>query len=125
MENQNRRVHGSVTTHTDGFVLFVSHAKQIVGMFFLTSIFLLVVFYKYIYLIKILSCKLRFLDVSQTRWSFLFKHMCRVMTAKKGCSCSWIVELNTLWYVGFQPFFSLSYYFHDFFFLSRIHITTD
>jgi hypothetical protein len=29
-----------------------------------------------------------------------------VMSAKKGSNNSWIAELNTLWYVGFQPFFS-------------------
>jgi hypothetical protein len=58
---------------------------------------------------------------------FLLKQMCGVMTAKKGCKSSWIVELSTFWYVGFQPFFLLSYNFLQFdefiFFLSMIHIT--
>jgi len=27
-DNQNRQIHGSVTTHTDGFVPFSAHAKQ-------------------------------------------------------------------------------------------------
>jgi hypothetical protein len=49
-----------------------------------------------------------------------------LITTKKKYNSSWIVELNTLWYVGFQPFF-LSYYFLEFnefiFFFSRIHIT--
>jgi hypothetical protein len=36
------------------------------------------------------------------------------MTAKKRCNSLWIVELKTLWYVGFQPFFLLSYNFLQF-----------
>jgi len=31
-----------------------------------------------------------------------------------GCSSSWIAKLNTLWYVGFQLFFLLSYNFLQF-----------
>jgi hypothetical protein len=50
------------------------------------------------------TCKLRFSDTSQTRWSFLLKRVCEVMTAKKRFNNSWIAELSTLWYVGFQPF---------------------
>ena len=61
-----------------------------------------------------LSYRLRFLNASQARLSFLLKRMCGVMIAKKGCNSSWIVELNTLWYVGFQPFFPLSYCFLEF-----------
>jgi hypothetical protein len=41
--------------------------------------------------------------------------MCKVKTAKKGCSNSSTAELNTLWYVGFQPFSFLSYYFLEFY----------
>jgi hypothetical protein len=33
---------------------------------------------------------------------------------QKGCSGSSTTELNTLWYVGFQPFFFLSYYLLEF-----------
>ena len=51
------------------------------------------------------SCRLWFLDASQARWSFLLKHICEVMTTKKWCNSLWIVELSTLWYVSFQPFF--------------------
>jgi len=36
---------------------------------------------------------------------FLLKHICGVITAKKGCISLWIVELDSLWFVGFQPFF--------------------
>jgi hypothetical protein len=32
------------------------------------------------------------------------KRMYGVVTSKKECNSSWIVELNTLWYIGFQPF---------------------
>jgi hypothetical protein len=36
------------------------------------------------------------------------------MTAKKGYNSSLITQLSTLWYVGFQSFFFLSYYFLEF-----------
>jgi hypothetical protein len=52
--------------------------------------------------------------MSQAQWSFLWERTYGVMIAKKRCSSSWIVELNTLWYVGFQPFFFLSYYLFEF-----------
>jgi hypothetical protein len=52
--------------------------------------------------------------VSQARWSFLLKRMCVVLTTKKRCSGSLIVKLSTLWYVGFQSFFFLSYFFLEF-----------
>jgi len=39
--------------------------------------------------------------------------MYKVMTTKKGCISSSTIELNTLWYVGFQLFF-LSYYLLEF-----------
>ena len=61
-----------------------------------------------------LSYRLRFLDANQARWSFLLKHKCGVMTAKKRCRSSQITELSTLWFVGFQPFLFLSYYFLEF-----------
>jgi hypothetical protein len=31
-DNQNRQIHGSVTTHTGGFVPFSAHAKQMVKL---------------------------------------------------------------------------------------------
>jgi hypothetical protein len=31
-DNQNRQIHGSVTTHTDGFVPFSAHAKRMVKL---------------------------------------------------------------------------------------------
>jgi hypothetical protein len=37
------------------------------------------------------------------------------MTAKKRYNSSWIIELNALWYVGFQPLFFLSYYLLEFY----------
>ena len=77
MESRNRHFRGSVTTYTSGSVSFVLHAKLIVRIFYL------LIFYKYIQLITFLSCRLWFLDASQAWWSFLLKHMCRVMTAKK------------------------------------------
>jgi len=40
--------------------------------------------------------------------------MCEVMTTKKECISSLIAMLNTLWYVGFQLFFFLNYYFLKF-----------
>jgi len=55
------------------------------------------------------------LDVRQTQYSCLLKHMCEVMTAKKRYNSSWITELNALWYVGFQPLFFLSYYLLEFY----------
>ena len=68
--------------------------------------------------------KLQFLNASQAWWSFLLKHMCEVMTNKKGCNSLLIAELNTLWYVDFE-FFFLSYYFLELmYFFFRIHITT-
>jgi hypothetical protein len=75
-KNQHRRVHGSVTTHTGGSVSFV-----------------------------FLFCRLRFLDANQAWWNLLLKCMCEVMIAKNRFNSSWIAKLNTLWYVGFQPFF--------------------
>jgi hypothetical protein len=36
------------------------------------------------------------------------------MNVKKECNNLWIAELNTLWYVGFQPFVFLSYYLLEF-----------
>jgi hypothetical protein len=36
------------------------------------------------------------------------------MNVKKECNSLWIAELNTLWYVGFQPFVFLSYYLLEF-----------
>jgi hypothetical protein len=33
-----------------------------------------------------------------------------VIIVKKKYSSSWIVELGTLWYVGFQPFFLVCYF---------------
>jgi hypothetical protein len=44
----------------------------------------------------------------------LWKHTCGVMTAKKGCNSSSTIKLNTLFYVGFQPLFFLSYYLFEF-----------
>jgi hypothetical protein len=38
-QNHHQRVHGSVTTHKDGSVLFVSHAKWVIRFFLITSIF--------------------------------------------------------------------------------------
>jgi hypothetical protein len=40
--------------------------------------------------------------------------MCGVMTAKKGFNNSCIAKLSTLWYVGFQLFFLVSYNFLEF-----------
>lgn len=42
-ENHNKRTHGSITMYTDGTILFVSHAKQMVSFFLLHIIFLFVV----------------------------------------------------------------------------------
>jgi len=88
VENQNRRVHSFITTHTDDFVLFVSHAKRMVRFFF----------YYIHFFIFFLSNN-----------SFLLQAMvlgctCRVMIIKKGRSSSSITEFNILWYVDFQHF---------------------
>jgi hypothetical protein len=37
--NQSREIHGSVTTHTNGSVPFISHVKQMVKLILITSIF--------------------------------------------------------------------------------------
>jgi len=50
--------------------------------------------------------------------------MCGVMTVKTGCNSLSIAELNTLYYVFFQPFFFLSYYlleFDDFFYFQETY----
>jgi len=44
MDNQNRRVHGSITKHTDGSILFILHVKRILEFFLLHLFVLLVVF---------------------------------------------------------------------------------
>ena len=108
MDNHNRRVHGLITTHTGGSVSFISHAKRMVGFFFITSNFFISCFF-YINIFNwqhFFYYKLQFLDVSQARWSFLLKRMCGVITVKKRYSSSLIVKLSTSWYVGFQSFFS-------------------
>jgi len=46
--------------------------------------------------------------------AFLLKRMCEVITAKKRYNSSWIAELSTLWYIGFQPLILLSYNFIQF-----------
>jgi hypothetical protein len=46
--NQSWQIHSSVTTHTGGFISFISHAKRMVRFILITSIFLFVVIYKYI-----------------------------------------------------------------------------
>jgi len=40
--------------------------------------------------------------------------MCGMKIAKKRCNSSSTTKLNTLWYVGFQPFSFLRYYFLEF-----------
>ena len=40
--------------------------------------------------------------------------MYEMLTIVKGCNNSWIAELNTSWYVGFQQLLFLSYYFFEF-----------
>ena len=52
--------------------------------------------------------------MSQAQWNFLWKRMCGVRTAKQKCSNLSTAELNTLWYIGFQLFSFLSYYFLEF-----------
>jgi hypothetical protein len=48
-ENQNWQIHGSVTTHIDGSVLFIAHTKRMVRLILMTSIFnYFFVIYKYI-----------------------------------------------------------------------------
>jgi hypothetical protein len=42
------------------------------------------------------------------------ENTCGMETAKKGCSSSSIAKINSLWYVVFQPFSFLSYYFLEF-----------
>jgi hypothetical protein len=37
-KNQNKEIHGSITTQTSGSILFVLHAKRKVKFFFITSI---------------------------------------------------------------------------------------
>jgi hypothetical protein len=46
--NQSWQIHSSVTTHTGGFISFISHVKRMVRFILITSIFLFVVIYKYI-----------------------------------------------------------------------------
>jgi hypothetical protein len=38
VDNQNRQIHGSVTTHTGGSVPFSAHAKQMVRLIFMKCI---------------------------------------------------------------------------------------
>jgi hypothetical protein len=45
VENQNKEIHGSITTHTGRSIPFVSHVKHMVRFFFNTSIFLKLLFY--------------------------------------------------------------------------------
>jgi hypothetical protein len=40
--------------------------------------------------------------------------MCGVMTVKKECRSSLIVELSTLWFIAFNYYFFLCYYFLEF-----------
>jgi len=70
-------------------------------IFFITSFFGLLIFINIFNWQHFLSCRLWFLDASKARWSFLLKHMCKVMIAKKGCNSLQIAKLCTLWYVGF------------------------
>jgi hypothetical protein len=48
------------------------------------------------------------------------------MTVRKGCNNSWIIELRSSWYVRFQQFLFLCYYFFelaDFFFFQETYNT--
>jgi hypothetical protein len=59
--NRNRRVHDYVTTHTSNFVLFVSHAKRMVGFFYY------IYFFKIYLTDNIFYYRLWLLDTSQAR----------------------------------------------------------
>jgi hypothetical protein len=101
-------------TPTALFLSFRTRSRWWYYFFYYFHFYFIFIFKKHFYLTTFLSCRPRFLDASQAQWNFLLKHMCGVMTAKKRCNSLWIVELKTLWYVGFQPFFLLSYNFLQF-----------
>jgi hypothetical protein len=76
------------------------------GKIFFYYIHFLFVIFLYIYLTdNIFMLQVMVHGREPSPMEFLLKQMCGVMTAKKGCKSSWIVELSTFWYVGFQPFF--------------------
>ena len=104
VENQNRRVHNFITTHIDGSVPFVSHAKRMVRFFFY--------YIHFFYLTTVFYCRLWFLDTRAEWWS-----------SKKGRSSSSIAEFNILWYVDFQYFLIKLLFLWIFWLFSRIHIT--
>jgi len=63
-ENQNKEIHGSITMDIDRSILYVSHAKWIVGLYFIIYIFLNYCFiWKYLTNNNfLLICRLWFLD---------------------------------------------------------------
>jgi len=101
------QIHNSIIKHTGNSVSFILHAKRMVRFILMTSIFYLLLFINIFNWQYFLSYRLRLLDVSQAQWSFLWKCICGVITAKKWCNSSSTIKLNTLWYVGFEPFFFL------------------
>jgi hypothetical protein len=66
------------------------------------------------------SYRLRLLDVSRAQWSFLWRRMCEVKTAKMECNSSSATALYSSWYVRSTNFFCKLLFswieFYDFFF---------
>jgi len=109
------------------FVLFTCEVDGTIIIFLLLHLFfLIVVLYEYVYLITCFSCMLQLLDANQDRQSFCRNTRMKLWLSEKGCNNLWIIELKSSWYVGFQQFLFLSYYYFLnllTFFFSRKYIT--
>jgi hypothetical protein len=99
-------------TLTDPFCSFHMRSRWYDYYFFIiTFIFLIVVLYEHVYLITFFSCMLQLLDANQDRQSFCRNTRMKLWLSEKGCNNLWITELRSSWYVGFQQFLFLSYYY--------------